>query len=61
MLLVIMSNRHPENIHNTILVIVVHLNSGAYVRKCIINYSYCDLTALYIHETITLNINIEIS
>ena len=42
---VILNNRHSEIIHNTIFIIVAHLNSGAFVRKCIVNYSYCDFTA----------------
>ena len=61
---VILNNRQPESIHNTVFIIVTHLICGAFVRKCIVNYSYCDHTALirtYVHEIITLIINIEIS
>ena len=56
----ILNNRHPENIHDTIFIIVAHLNSGAFVRKCIVNYSNCDLTAL-IYEIIIFIIDIETS
>ena len=50
------NNRHPESMHNTI---ATHLSSSAFVRKCIVNYPYCDLTALA-YEVITLIIDIEI-
>ena len=39
---------------------IYHLNCDACVRKRIVNYSYCGLTAL-IHEIITLITDIEIS
>ena len=54
-LIVISNNRHPESKYNTLFIIATHLNStsGAIVRQCIVNYPYCDLTAL-IYEVITL-------
>ena len=60
---VILNNTHPENIHNATFIIVAHLNSGDFVRKCTVNYSYCDLTALtiYGYKIITLIVDIEIS
>ena len=34
--MVILSNRHPESIHNTLFIMVTHLNSGTFVRVCIV-------------------------
>ena len=59
-LIVISKNRHPENTYNTLFIIAAHLNGGAIVRQCIVNYPYCDLTAL-MYEVINLIIDIEIS
>ena len=59
-LILISNNRHPESIYITLFIIVAHLNSGAIVRQCIVNYPYCDLTAL-IYEVITLVIDNELS
>ena len=42
---------HQESMR-TLSIIIARLNSGAFVRKSIVNYSYYDLTAL-IHEVIT--------
>ena len=50
----ILNNRHLENVHDTIFIIVAHLNSGAFVRKCIVNYSASDLTTLIIEYSSTL-------
>ena len=52
--------RHLESTYHTLFIIVAHCSSGAIVRQCIVNYPYCDLTAL-IYEVITLIIDIEIS
>ena len=46
--------------HNIMFITVAHLNSGAFIRKCIVNYSYCDLTP-FIYEIVTLIVDIEIS
>ena len=47
-LVVILNNRHPENTYNILFnnIIVAHLNSGAIVRQCIVNYPYCDISLL---------------
>ena len=42
---VILNNRHPENMHNAIFIIVAHLNRGAFCLYKKI-YSYCDLITL---------------
>ena len=54
--IVVLINRHSENMHKTIFIIVIHLNSGTFVRKRTVNYSYCDLSA----EIIALIIDIVI-
>ena len=59
-LIEISNNRHLESTYHTLFIIVAHFNSGAIVKQCIVNYPYCDLTAL-IYEVITLIIDIEIS
>jgi len=38
--------------YNTLFIIVAHLNDGAFIRKLIVKFSYCVLTAL-ICEKIT--------
>ena len=62
-LIEISNNRHLESTYHTLFIIVAHFNSGAIVRQCIVNYLYCDLTALilYVYEVITLIMDIEIS
>ena len=45
-LIVISNNRDPESTYNTLFIVCAHLNSGAIVGQCIVNYPYCDLTAL---------------
>jgi len=32
--------------HDTLIIIVAHLNGGAFIRKLIVKFSYCVLTAL---------------
>jgi len=48
------NSRNPENMHNTLFIIVAHLDDGTFIRKLIVEFSYCvlDLTAL-ICEKIT--------
>ena len=46
--------------HNTLFIIVAHLDTGAFIRKLAVNVSYCVLIAL-ICETITFcNVIIDI-
>ena len=59
-LIKISNNRRPKSTYITLFIIVAHLNSGAIVRQCIVNYPYCDITVL-IYEVITLIIDITIS
>ena len=42
--------------HNVLYIIVTHLNGGAFIRKCVVNY---DLTAV-VCKVVTLVIDIEI-
>jgi len=49
--------------HNTLFIIVAHPDGNAFIRKLIVKFSYCVLTAL-ICEKITFckcNVDIEIS
>jgi len=32
--------------HNTLFIIVTHLDGGAFIRKLVVKFSYCVLTAL---------------
>ena len=46
--------------YNTLFIIVVHLNTCAFIRKLAVNFSDCVLNAL-ICETINVILDIEIS
>ena len=51
-IIMILNNRHPKNIHNTyVFIIFAHLNNGVFA-KCTANFPYCDLSAL-LYEIIT--------
>jgi len=39
--------------YNTLFIIVAHLNGGAFIRKLIVKFSYCVLTALILMWEIT--------
>jgi len=44
-----------KNMHNTLFIIVAHLDSGAFIRKLVVKFSYCVLTAhnMYVCEKMT--------
>ena len=53
-------HRNPENIHSTLFIIVAHLDGDVFIRKLIVKFSYCVLTALIL-LFVNVIIGIEVS
>jgi len=52
--------RNPENMHSNSFIIVAHLDGDAFIRKLIVKFSYCVLTALIL-LFVNVIIGIEVS
>jgi len=46
--------------HNSLFIIVTHLDGGTFIRKLIVKFSYCVLTALICEKITFVNVIIDI-
>jgi len=46
--------------HNTLFIIVAHLDGGASIRKLIVKFSYCVITAFICEKITFVNVIIDI-
>jgi len=46
--------------HNTLFIIVAHLDSGGFIRKLIVKFSYCLLIAHVCDKLLFVNVIIDI-